>query len=84
MTGRKQPYTETGIKRLPCARCGKPASEQWKICADGNLWRPICVACDIGLNDAVLRYMRDGDRKAKMAVYRNKMAPRGGDAPLIR
>lgn len=70
--GRKKPYTERGIRRLPCARCGGKATHQWQICSDGNKWRPVCVACDIALNETVLKFMRDGKRKEKIADYRRR------------
>lgn len=54
--GRKKPYTERGIKRLPCVRCGEKATQQWRACADG-LWRPICTECDVMLNRLVLLFM---------------------------
>ena len=57
-TKRKQPYTEAGIKRLPCIRCGEPAEYQWQICSDGNNYRPICKVCDIKLNRMVLKWMK--------------------------
>ena len=58
MTGRRTSYTHGGIKRVACARCGnKPSAHQWQICADGNLYRPICVACDLELNRLVLEFM---------------------------
>lgn len=66
MHGRREPYTEIGIRRLPCARCGEMASQQWQICADGNLYRPICTACDIALNRLVLEFM-GFDEADKMA-----------------
>jgi hypothetical protein len=68
--GRRQPYTETGIKRLPCARCGAPATQQWSACADNNLYRPICTECDIALNELVLEFMRDPEVKEKIKRYR--------------
>lgn len=71
--GRRQPYTEAGVKRMPCARCGERATFQWQICSDGNLWRPICVACDVSLNEKVLEFMGDKDVKAKMAKYREEL-----------
>lgn len=55
--GRPKPYTERGIRRLPCFRCGRRSRFQWSTCADGNLWRPICERCDIALNSLVLRWM---------------------------
>lgn len=57
-TKRKQPYTEIGIGRLKCIRCGDPADFQWQICSDGNNYRPICLECDIKLNRVVLKFMR--------------------------
>lgn len=66
---RTKPYTAIGIRRMRCARCGKPASAQWNICADGE-WRPICSECDIELNDLVLRWMKIKDATAKMKAYR--------------
>lgn len=54
---RKTPYTEIGIKRLQCFRCGKQANQQWQICADDNQYRPICDECDIELNDLVIDFM---------------------------
>ncbi len=68
--GRKQPYTERGIKRVPCARCGGKATHQWQICSDGNRWRPLCVPCDVALNAVVLKFMGDANRKKKLAQYR--------------
>lgn len=60
VAGRRKPYTEIGIRRLKCVRCGKPASHQWKACAD-ELWRPICRICDILLNRVALMFMFPDD-----------------------
>ena len=68
-SGRRKPYTAIGVERLKCARCGRPATHQWSACADGNLWRPICGACDIELNRLVLEFMRDPDTEAKLTRY---------------
>lgn len=65
-------YTEAGVQRLPCARCGKPAEQQWFTCADG-FWRPICIECDIKLNEMVLRFMNDPHWKSKIRQYRKEM-----------
>ena len=70
--GRRQPYTEIGMHRgkgLPCFRCGKPAHHQWSICSDGNLYRPVCVPCDVAINRIILRFMRFPDWKAKVKRY---------------
>ena len=68
--GRKQPYTNIGIARLRCIRCGVKAVHQWQICADGNKQRPLCLKCDIALNELVLKWARDPDYKEKILRYR--------------
>lgn len=68
-SGRKTPYSEIGIKRLKCARCKASARFQWTICSDGNLYRPMCLACDIALNRLVLEWMGDPDVDSKIAAY---------------
>lgn len=71
MPPRLKPYTEIGIRRLKCFRCGAPSPEtQWNICADGNVFRAICAACDVAINELVLRFMRDPDWKSKILRYR--------------
>lgn len=54
---RKKPYTEKGISRVPCKKCGAPSAFQWQICATGNLWMGICIEHDIELNKLVLEFM---------------------------
>lgn len=71
--GRRAPYTAIGIERIPCFRCGEPAHQQWQVCADGNLYRPLCVKCDIELNVTVLLWMRHPDAERLIAEYREKM-----------
>ncbi len=66
---RKKRYTEIGIQRLKCIRCGEPALYQWQICADGNNYRPICDECDIGLNEVVLRFMRHPETTKLLENY---------------
>lgn len=70
--GRKKPYTQRGVEQLPCCRCGGPAHHQWNVCADNNLYRPICLPCDIALNKMVLRWMGDPDWEAKVNRYRRE------------
>lgn len=67
--GRRAPYTDRGIRRLPCYRCGAPAAFQWQVCADGNLYRPLCSVCDVALNALVLRWMGAPDAEARVAAY---------------
>jgi hypothetical protein len=77
--GRRQPYTAEGIKRLPCVRCGNPAHATWTVCADGNLHRPICLECDIAINEMVLAFVRLPGWRKKAANYRTvKEAARDG------
>jgi hypothetical protein len=66
---RRKPYTEIGVRRLKCFRCGQRAEHQWNVCADG-CHRPICVECDVALNELVLRWMGDKDWKEKIRRYR--------------
>ena len=57
--GRREPYTEIGIRRLKCFRCKtNTASQQWQICANKNLYLPICDECDVKLNRMVIDFMR--------------------------
>ncbi len=55
---RRKPYTEIGINRVPCRRCGGSSSQQWQICSLDNKWAGICDKCDIELNRIVLEFMR--------------------------
>jgi len=73
MSLRRTPYTERGVRRLPCVRCGKPASRQWNACADGQ-YRPICTDCDILLNRLVLQFMRIPAWKEKIRKYKAAIA----------
>lgn len=69
--GRRKPYSMVGISRLPCSRCGaKPSVHQWQICSDGNLYRPLCLACDIDLQRVVLEWIGDPDCAEKVERYR--------------
>ena len=68
---RLRPYTELGLRRLPCHRCGAwPSVSQWQACADGNVYRPLCRECDVELNELLLRWVGDPTGPAKMAAYR--------------
>ena len=69
MSVRHKPYSARGIRRVPCFRCGAPSEHQWHICADGNRPRGLCAACDIALNDLVLKFMGDPERRKKMTAY---------------
>ena len=54
---RRKPYTDRGIKRVPCARCDSPSRSQWQICALNNEYKGFCVDCDIELNRLVLGFL---------------------------
>ena len=54
--GRKKPYTEVGIARLKCVRCGAAGVHQWQVCANNNRYMVLCGQCDIALNQLVLRW----------------------------
>lgn len=71
---RKKPYTQIGIQRLKCYRttCKNKATHQWQICADGNVYRPICIKCDIEINRMVLKFMEEKNREYKMKMYIKK------------
>ncbi len=71
--GRRIPYTARGIGRLPCFRCGRRATFQWQVCADGRLYRPLCTGCDIELNKLVLRWMGDPEAIEKIERYRTRV-----------
>lgn len=73
MQGRKKPYTETGIKRCKCVRCGNRARFQWQICAYGNTYRPLCEECDIELNEMVLKWAGFSDWEIKIQRYKDRL-----------
>jgi hypothetical protein len=66
---RREPYTEEEIKECKCYRCHAPAMFQWQICSDGNVYRPICLDCDIELNRLVLQFMGFPDWEKKIKTY---------------
>lgn len=66
---RRKPYTEIGISRIPCTRCGSPSRYQWRACADDG-WRALCPACDVALNEMALRFMRVPGWRAMIRKYR--------------
>jgi hypothetical protein len=71
--GRSEPYTEIGIRRMKCIRCGSPSRFSWAICADGNVHRPLCVSCDVSLNRMVLEWAGDPDVEKKMTAYEKRV-----------
>lgn len=69
---RKTPYTEIGIRRMKCFRCANKAHFQWNICSDNNVFRPICVHCDIELKKMVLKFMGFLDWEEKYEAYKKE------------
>ncbi len=67
--GRRKPYTQIGIARIPCVRCGEKAHHQWQVCADNRIYRPLCLSCDFKLNRLVLKWANDPDWKEKCEAY---------------
>lgn len=74
---RLRPYTEAGLGRVPCARCGSPSRFQWSIdvCALRRkiVWVGLCTEHDIELNAQSLEYIRWPDREAAMRDYAVRM-----------
>ncbi len=70
---RKKPYTQIGISRLKCIRCENNASFQWNICADGNVYRPLCAECDVELNEMVMRWAFGNEAEKSVENYRIKV-----------
>lgn len=75
--GRRQ-YTQAEIAAADCFRCGDPATFQWQCCADGNTWRPLCLACDLALNALVLDWMGHPNADQLMAAYTVEVTEDGG------
>ena len=67
--GRKKPYTEIGISRAPCLRCGKPSTQQWQICSLDNEWFGVCTDCDMRLNACVLKFFGIKNSSVIIAKY---------------
>lgn len=67
--GRKKPYTERGIRRAKCARCGAAALFQWQVCANGNRWQGLCKRCDVALNRLALQFMRHPHADTLLGIY---------------
>lgn len=70
---RSKPYTERGIRRVPCSRCGSPSWAQWHVCADGNRPRGICRPCDVALNEMTMRFFFADTRESDLAAYRGRV-----------
>lgn len=75
---RTKPYTKAGIVRLKCCvkDCKQRAFTQWQICADGRIYRPVCVDHDVQINRIVLELMGVPDIEARMAAYEESLVLR--------
>lgn len=69
---RRKPYTEIGIRRMPCVRCGGKGRFQWQICSDGNQYRVLCAPCDVALNEMVMRWVWGDTREDDLRRYRDE------------
>lgn len=62
-----------------CARCGGSASEQWfigtKLSDERARAVPLCIECDIEINDMCLTVLKDPNKAKKMVSYIQKKAP---------
>jgi hypothetical protein len=72
---RKKPYTEVGIQRVKChvKGCSQRGFAQWQVCADDNVYRPVCIDHDVELNRMTLKWVGDPDVEAKMAAYEDSL-----------
>ena len=73
--GRRKSYTQRGIERMTCCvdGCTNKARYEWRICADGNMARPICPDHDVALNQLVMRWAFRDTREADIKRYRQKV-----------
>ena len=67
--GRREPYTQIGVRRKKCQRCGDQAESQWQCCANGNRWLPVCERCDIKLNIMALQFFKIKNRGPLLKQY---------------
>lgn len=70
--GRSQAYTTDEIEKMSCCACAAKAVHQWSCCANGNRYLPICIDCDVLLNEMALMVMRVPNRARLIATYRRK------------
>lgn len=69
MARRYRAYPQAELEKMKCFRCGKKAKFQWNACADGNVWRPLCAACDVALNVIVVSWLYPKDWVTKIKAY---------------
>lgn len=69
-----RPYTQAEVEAADCFRCGSPAVHQWQVCADGNVYRPLCWPCDVDLNRKTLEWMGHPKTQELMLDYTTREA----------
>ena len=69
--GRRKPYTDQGISRVPCSRCGEPSARTWQICSNDNRHVGVCPKCDVLLNETVLQFMNIPNAEELIELYRH-------------
>ena len=74
--GRKRPFSVEEMKRQKCRCCGRPAKHQWNCCANDGRHIPICVSCDVALNEMALAFFWVPGRGTMMAKYRRGVSRR--------
>lgn len=67
--GRVKPYTERGISRVSCIKCGQPSKYQWSICSNKNRNLAVCIGCDIELNKIFLNFANFSNKKELLQTY---------------
>lgn len=72
--GRLRPYTveEFQKKKVPCAGCGGRSVHQWSCCSNDHRKIPVCLDCDMALNEMALAFFRVPGRDRLMARYRRR------------
>jgi hypothetical protein len=69
---RRTPYTERGISRIPCVKCGSPSHHQWRICCT-NAYTAVCRPCDETINAIIAKWAFGPDEANKLlAKYRQQ------------
>lgn len=82
VTVRTKPYTERGIRRVPCLRCGQPSRYQWNICSLAGR-HGVCIECDIELNRTTLAFMRVPNAVWLADEYEDRVREEHGLAPRL-
>lgn len=72
--GRIKPYTVEEIRKASCVGCGRKSRHQWNCCANDNRWIPVCIECDVALNEMTLAFFRVPKRASLLATYRKRQA----------